>query len=105
MLEHGGGSIVNAASALGEVGIVGRSAYLQARRDRTDQGEAALEHSARGIRVNAILPGLIQTPMVDAIEREQPGFVAELGPKAGEYLPDLNVQVSIDRSEVAREME
>lgn len=64
MLETGGGAVVNMASIFGAVGMPANAAYTAAKHavvglTRT----AALEHSARGIRVNAVGPGVIESPM------------------------------------------
>lgn len=65
MLKAGGGAIVNIASILGSVGFANASAYTAAKHallglTRT----AALEYSAKGIRVNAIGPAFIDTPLL-----------------------------------------
>jgi NAD(P)-dependent dehydrogenase (short-subunit alcohol dehydrogenase family) len=65
MLAQGGGAIVNAASILGVVGYPRTAAYTAAKHGvlgltRT----AAIEYATRGIRVNAVCPAWIETPMV-----------------------------------------
>ncbi|CAB5031775.1 unannotated protein [freshwater metagenome] len=65
MRPTGGGSIVNLASMLAQVATAGASPYVAAKHGvlgltRT----AALDHAADGIRVNAVAPGYIGTPMV-----------------------------------------
>ena len=71
MLKSGGGSIVNMASVLGVVGFATSSAYTAAKHGVVGltQG-AALEYSAKGIRINAVGPGFISTPMVSKIEAD-----------------------------------
>ncbi|WP_432519423.1 SDR family NAD(P)-dependent oxidoreductase [Kineococcus sp. SYSU DK006] len=67
MVAAGGGAIVNMASVLGSVGIAGSSAYVTAKHAVVGLTKnAALEHSAQGVRVNAVGPGFIHTPLVDA---------------------------------------
>lgn len=71
MLAGGGGAIVNIASILGAVGFATAPAYTAAKHGvigltRT----AALEYSARGVRVNAVGPGFIRTPMIAPIEQD-----------------------------------
>jgi NAD(P)-dependent dehydrogenase (short-subunit alcohol dehydrogenase family) len=64
MLRTAGGSIVNVSSVLALAGVPGCSAYAAAKAGvlgitRT----AAIEYAQRGIRINALLPGFIWTPM------------------------------------------
>ena len=67
MIEAGGGSIVNIASILGAVGIANSSAYVAAKHGVVGLTKsAALEYAAQGVRVNAVGPGFIHTPLVDA---------------------------------------
>ncbi|WP_100812487.1 SDR family NAD(P)-dependent oxidoreductase [Microbacterium sp. BR1] len=64
MLESGGGSIVNASSGLGVVGAPRMSAYAASKHAVLGLTQsAALEFSAAGVRVNALLPGVIDTSM------------------------------------------
>ena len=67
MIEAGGGAIVNIASILGSVGIAGSPAYVASKHAVVGLTKnAALEHAADGVRVNAIGPGFIRTPLLDA---------------------------------------
>jgi NAD(P)-dependent dehydrogenase (short-subunit alcohol dehydrogenase family) len=66
MLETGGGAIVNIASILGQVGFANAAAYVSAKHGVVGLTQnAALEYGARKIRVNAVGPGFIRTPMVE----------------------------------------
>jgi len=71
MLKSGGGAIVNMASILGSVGTAGVSAYVTAKHGVVGLTKtAALEYSAHGVRVNAVGPGYIDTPLLDALPRD-----------------------------------
>lgn len=64
---NGGGGIVTMASVLGSVGIAGSSAYVTAKHGLIGLTKnAALEHSAQGVRVTAVGPGFISTPLLEA---------------------------------------
>jgi NAD(P)-dependent dehydrogenase (short-subunit alcohol dehydrogenase family) len=65
MLATGGGAIVNTASSLGQVAIQNASEYITAKHGVVGLTRAAAaEYGGRGIRVNAVLPGIIRTPMI-----------------------------------------
>lgn len=76
LLRAGGGSIVNCASVLGHVGATGDSAYVASKHAVVGLTRAAaLEYGGRGIRVNAVAPGGVETAMLDTITggRDGPG--------------------------------
>lgn len=69
MLSSGGGSIVNMASILGKVGTKGSPAYVAAKHGVIGLTEtAALEYASQNIRINAIGPGYIRTPLLDTLD-------------------------------------
>jgi len=68
MLKTGGGSIVNIASIPGLVGFEGTAAQVSARHGVVGLTQtAALEYGRMGVRVNAVGPAFIQTPMIEAV--------------------------------------
>jgi NAD(P)-dependent dehydrogenase (short-subunit alcohol dehydrogenase family) len=76
MLKQGGGAIVNNASNFGLVGSNGMPAYSAAKHGVIGLTKtAAIEYAQRGIRVNAVCPGPVQTPLVDKIVARQPEIV------------------------------
>ena len=66
MRQSGGGSVINMASILGQVGFAMSSAYAAAKHGVVGLTQtAAWEHAADNIRVNAVGPGFILTPLVE----------------------------------------
>src|SRR5690554_1355640 len=66
-IEKSGGSIINIASILGSVGFANSSAYAAAKHGVVGLTKsAAWEYGTRGVRINAVGPGFISTPLVDS---------------------------------------
>jgi NAD(P)-dependent dehydrogenase (short-subunit alcohol dehydrogenase family) len=79
MREQGQGAIVNCSSVCGLVGIPGRGDYHASKHGiigltRT----AAVEYASRGIRINAVCPGTIETPMVTELIRRDPAILEQI---------------------------
>lgn len=71
MRESGSGSIINISSISGKVGVVGQTNYSAAKAGLVGLTKAAAKELApRGVRVNAIQPGLIRTAMTAAMPKE-----------------------------------
>lgn len=72
MLNSGGGSIINMASILGAVGFATAPAYVAAKHGVVGLTQtAALEYSAQGVRINAVGPGFIRTPLISDLEEDE----------------------------------
>lgn len=65
MLDSGGGAIINTSSIVSRSGIRGRSGYAGTKAGINGLTRtAAVEYADQGIRVNSVLPGIVETPMV-----------------------------------------
>jgi meso-butanediol dehydrogenase/(S,S)-butanediol dehydrogenase/diacetyl reductase len=83
MLEQGGGSIISTSSIYGHVSSAGNAPYATAKAGLINLTRtAAIEYGRRGIRVNAICPGAVDTPMLDT--------VVGLGLKSREAIADMH---------------
>jgi len=82
MVKAGGGSIVNMASILGTVGFATASAYVAAKHGVVGLTKvAAMEYAKSGIRVNAVGPGFIKTPLLDKnMDEATLGVIAGMHP-------------------------
>lgn len=103
MLRSGGGAIVNMASILGAVGFRNSVAYVAAKHGVVGMTQnAALEYAAQGIRVNAVGPAFINTPLLSGLDAPTMKFIEGLHPigRLGkpEEVAELVLFLSSDKS-------
>ena len=79
MLAAGGGAIVNMSSILGVVGDANATAYVAAKHGVNGLPRAAaLANSAKGVRINSIHPGYVETPILDGLDADTRGALVGL---------------------------
>jgi NAD(P)-dependent dehydrogenase (short-subunit alcohol dehydrogenase family) len=72
ILNSGGGSIVNTSSGAGLMGFAGLPAYVASKHGVIGLTRAAaLEYSPKGIRINAVCPGTVRTPMLETFTGDE----------------------------------
>jgi len=82
IMKSGGGAIVNMASILGSVGFANAVAYTSAKHALVGMTRvAAMEYATKGVRINAVGPGFIDTPLLSKnLDENTLKFVAGLHP-------------------------
>ncbi len=83
ILGSGGGAICNIASVVGSVGFPMRTGYVATKHAIIGITQtAALEYSAAGVRINAVLPGFIRTPVFESANFDEAmmGFINMMHP-------------------------
>jgi NAD(P)-dependent dehydrogenase (short-subunit alcohol dehydrogenase family) len=104
MLQNGGGSIINMSSILGSVGFATASAYVSTKHAVNGLTKtAAMEYGTQGIRVNAIGPAFIRTPLLTKhLTEDQLAGIAGLHPIGrlgrSEEVAELCVWLGSDKS-------
>jgi len=89
VIEAGGGSIVNCSSIAGLVGFETYPAYVAAKHGIIGLTQAAaLEYARKGIRINAVCPGPIHTPMLKKFSANKENELAEQSPMGRVGLPE-----------------
>jgi len=79
MREQGSGAIVNCSSIGGLIGIPGRAIYHASKHGVIGLTKsAALEYASKGIRINAVCPGTIETPMVAQMLAQEPDTMRDI---------------------------
>ncbi|WP_266204941.1 SDR family NAD(P)-dependent oxidoreductase [Pontibacter kalidii] len=103
MLQNGGGAIVNNSSILGQVGFATSAGYVAAKHGVVGLTKSgALEYSARGIRVNAVGPAFIRTPLIADMGEETLQMLTQKHPIGrlgeAEEVAELVIWLSSDKA-------
>jgi len=103
MLKQGHGSIVNMSSILGQVAFGNSAAYVAAKHGVVGiSRNAAVEYAKQGIRVNAVGPAFINTPLLSALDQKMKDALVTMHPigRLGEAkeVAELVVWLSSDKA-------
>ena len=78
-IKKNGGAIINMSSVFGMVGFPDASVYIASKSGVVGLTKsAALENAQAGIRINAICPGVVRTPLVDSLIEDDPQVESQL---------------------------
>lgn len=81
ILASGGGAIVNISSILGLNGMAGRAAYVAAKHGVVGLTKsAALDYAETGLRINAVAPGYVDTPLLKNRTADERKSIAQMHP-------------------------
>jgi len=81
MIKNGKGSIVNCSSIAGLVGFEQASAYVASKHGVLGITKSvAIEYAKQNIRINAVCPGVIKTPMLDRFTKGDDSMFAQMNP-------------------------
>ncbi|XP_046739413.1 estradiol 17-beta-dehydrogenase 8 [Diprion similis] len=99
MVEAGvsnGASVVNIASIIGKLGNIGQTNYSASKAGvEAMTKSASMEFGKFGVRINAVLPGFIKTPMTDAVPEHILGMAATKSPLNRVGTPDEVAEVVV----------
>ena len=103
MIKNGKGAIVNMSSILGQVGFANSSAYVAAKHGVVGLTQnAALEFSSKGIRINAVGPAFINTPLLSALDDQMKKMLVTMHPIGrlgkAEEVAELVIWLSSDKA-------
>lgn len=104
MVKQGSGSIVNCASILGHVGQAATASYSAAKGGVVNMTRAlSVEYASQGIRVNAVCPGYINTPLLDQLDEATRKHLVSLHPlgRLGESQEVANAVVFLASDEAS----
>ncbi|CAB3802616.1 SDR family NAD(P)-dependent oxidoreductase [Pararobbsia alpina] len=107
MVKQGGGSIVNLSSVAGKVGFPNSAIYAASKHAVEGLTQtAALEFAAQGIRVNAVAPGPVETPMLERFiagnAEAKAGFFASIPARRGGQPDEIAQMIVFLASDHAR---
>ncbi|MFE3203642.1 SDR family NAD(P)-dependent oxidoreductase [Embleya sp. NPDC059237] len=103
ILAAGGGAVVNMSSILGTNGFAGQAAYVAAKHGVIGLTKtAAVEYAEHGVRINAVGPGFIETPLLRDSDEEQHALLVSLHPQGrlgtAEEVAELTAFLLSDRA-------